>query len=201
MPRQGPRWTPKLRRVVDYLLTSESMDVVEAMKLAGYTDKNITRNADKVRNHPFVKEAMAKAIQQRSERTKIDADALLVRLQEEVNADLADLYDENMQLKSIHDMPKIWRTGLIAGIEVTSIGDEENGIGKVSKLRLSDRLKRLELLGKHVDVKAWLERVQTVQPDNKDTLYEELSQLLGLGSAGKDQIAQLLGAETGRRTH
>ncbi|MCG7931959.1 MAG: terminase small subunit [Candidatus Thiodiazotropha lotti] len=198
---RGPRWTDKLRAVVDYIQTTKDMDIVEAMKKAGYKEKYITQNADKVRKHPFVADAIAKAIEERSERTKIDADALLVRLQDEANADLADIYDKNMQLKKIHDMPLVWRQGLLAGIEVTSIGNGDDAIGQVTKVKLSDRIKRLELIGKHVDVKAWIERVQTVQPDNKDTLYEELAELLGLGPAGKDQIARLLGAEESHTTH
>jgi phage terminase small subunit len=203
--KRGPQWTDKLRAVVYHILTSENMDVLDAMRKAGYKDRYIAQNADKIRKHPFVADAIAKAMKERSERTKIDADKLLLRLQDMANADLADLYDEQMQFKSIHDMPSIWRQGLLAGVEVktTSVGsgDEAKVTHTVTKVKLADRLKTLELIGKHVDVKAWLERVQTVQPETKETLYDELAQLLGLGSGGGDQIARLLGSETSRTTH
>ncbi len=38
--------------------------------------------------------------------------------------------------------------------------DEHAVIGQVTKVKLSDRIKRLELIGKHVDVQAFAERAE-----------------------------------------
>ncbi len=92
----------------------------------------------------------------RSERTGIDSDWMLKRLAEEVEADLGDIFNDGGQLKPIHNWPKIWRQGLIAGVDTMQIGDD--GQVQVNKIKLSDRVKRLELIGKHIDVGAFSEK-------------------------------------------
>lgn len=89
----------------------------------------------------------------------IDAKWLLDRLAREANADMADLYHENGSLKSIHEWPEIWRKGLVSGLEVHQEYAYEDGKkvpdGLVLKIKASDRTKRLEMIGKHVAVKAF----------------------------------------------
>lgn len=107
---------------------------------------------------------IARQMGDRSDRTKIDADWLLTRFAEEVEADLADLYDEGGALKPVHKWPKIWRQGLVAGIDVHQEYRYKDGSripdGVVMKVKLSDRVKRLEMIGKHVDVQAFKDRVE-----------------------------------------
>ena len=84
-------------------------------------------------------------------------DWVLMRLAAEATADLADLY-ENGGLKPITDWPLIWRQGLVSGLDVdeTFLGGEK--LGQVTKVKLSDRIKRIELIGKHINVQAFAER-------------------------------------------
>ncbi|MGX1065758.1 hypothetical protein [Bradyrhizobium diazoefficiens] len=67
-------------------------------------------------------------------------------------------------LKPIDAWPEIWRQGLVAGVEIDALyegaGEERRQVGHVKKIRLSDRLRRLELIGKHVRVNAFQERVE-----------------------------------------
>lgn len=92
-----------------------------------------------------------------AERAVVDAAWLLTRLAEEAKADVADLYTEDGRIKPVKDWPLIWRQGLVAGLEVETTGE---GAGHLTKVKLSDRIKRLELLGKHVDVQAFKEKVE-----------------------------------------
>ena len=68
------------------------------------------------------------------------------------------------------DWPLIWRQGLVAGLDVETIGE---GAGRITKIKLSDRVKRLELIGKHIDVQAFKEKIEhsggiTLNVSNED---------------------------------
>ena len=66
----------------------------------------------------------------------------------EVNA--RNIYEKDgRRLKPVDEWPEIWRWGLVASVE-TSVAQDGT---RVDKLRLSDRLKRIELIGRHVDVR------------------------------------------------
>src|SRR6185369_10974314 len=97
----------------------------------------------------------------RSEKLDADAEFVLQRLVAEVNADLSDLYTNDGDLKPISEWPKVWRQGLVVGVEVEALfagsGEERKQVGHVKKIKLSDRLRRLELIGKHIRVNAFQE--------------------------------------------
>jgi phage terminase small subunit len=101
----------------------------------------------------------------RAERIGIVAAWVLDRLRDEVEADVADLYDENGVLLPVTDWPLIWRTGPVFGIETDEL--EVNGVrmGTVRKIRQSDRIKRLELIGRHVGVQAFKDAVDVSVTD------------------------------------
>ena len=115
-------------------------------------------------NKRHVWDALQIAKQERSERVKIDADWLLKRLAQEAEADVSDLYNKNGGIKPIHDWPEIWRKGLVAGFDIEQKFICEDGDkvpdGYVIKIKISDRIKRLELIGKHVDVQAFKDQIQ-----------------------------------------
>ena len=103
-------------------------------------------------------------------RAEISAAWLLKRLAEESTADIADLYAADGSLKPVKDWPLIWRQGLVAGLDVETIGE---GAGRITKIKLSDRVKRLELIGKHIDVQAFKEKIEhsggiTLNVSNED---------------------------------
>lgn len=107
---------------------------------------------------------------------KVDAGWLLARLVDEACADIADLYDGEGKLKPVDEWPEVWRQGLIQGVEIEERfegrGNGREQVGFVKKIRLSDRLKRLELIGKHIGVKAFEE---TVRVKGLDGLGERLT--------------------------
>lgn len=110
-----------------------------------------------------VSAAIATAKATRSERTQIDADWVLRTLAAEKTADLADLYDENGNLLPVREWPEVWRRGVVTGVESFEEYDYDDegvrrSVGRVRKVRLSDRIKHIELIGKHVDVQAFREQ-------------------------------------------
>lgn len=94
----------------------------------------------------------------------VDADWVLARLAEQAEADIADLYDDNGDLLPVKDWPAVWRTGLVSDLEITALyegrGDERKLVGHVKKLKLVDRTRRLEMIGKHVRVNAFQDVVK-----------------------------------------
>lgn len=147
--------TPKQEAFArEYLI---DLNATQAAIRAGYSPRTASSQGERLLRNVDVAAAVQAGRVARSERTRIDADWLLTRLAEEAVADVADLYDERGRVKPIKDWPLIWRQGLVAGIDVETIGE---GAGHVTKLKISDRVKRLELLGKHIDVQAFKEKVE-----------------------------------------
>ncbi len=151
--------TPKQQRFVEEYLID--LNATQAAIRAGYSEKTAYSIGQRLLKHVEVQAAIAAAQEERSKKTGIDAEWLLKRLGNEVEADLADLYADDGNLKPVHEWPLIWRQGLVAGIESVEDRDPATGevIGIIRKVRLSDRVKRLELAGKHVDVQAFREQV------------------------------------------
>jgi phage terminase small subunit len=168
-----PVLTPKQWRFVEEYLIDTCAG--KAAIRAGYSKKTANQQGHILLSHPGIMAAIDAAKVARSERTEIDADWVLRRLAEEADADLADLYDDNNNLKPIESWPEIWRQGLVAGVEVEALfdgfGKDRKQIGYVKKLKLSDRVRRLELIGKHIQVQAFQE---TVNLKGLDTLADRL---------------------------
>lgn len=152
--------TPKQERFVEEYLID--LNATQAAIRAGYSAKTAQEQSSRLLSNVIVSEAIAAAKSDRSEKTGVDAAWLLKRLADESVADVADLYADDGSIKPVKDWPLIWRQGLVAGLEVETIGE---GAGNVTKLKLSDRVKRLELIGKHVDVRAFSDRVEHTGKD------------------------------------
>lgn len=127
---------------------------------AGYSPRMAHSIANQNLNKPEIAEAIAAAQTARIERTDIDADWVLRRLVQEAKADLADILDEAGAVRPVADWPLIWRQGLVSGFKVSE--NEVDGVkmGQTVEVKLSDRIKRIELIGKHVGVQAFREQVQ-----------------------------------------
>lgn len=151
---------PQHRAFVEQYLASPTLNAQDAAIAAGYSPKRAKSQACHMLQRPDVKAAVAAGIAARSERTQIDADWVLRRLADEAEADLADLYTADGALKPVHEWPLIWRQGLVAGMDVEELRSDGAVMGVIRKVKLSDRVKRLELLGKHVGVQAFRERVE-----------------------------------------
>lgn len=122
--------------------------------------------------NPNVEEYIQALQAERSARTKIDADWLLKRLADEATADVADIYDEFGALRPVYEWPLMFRQGLVQGLEVKEEYEEADdpeypdegrkvrvSSGRTVKVKLSDRVKRLELIGRHIGVQAFKENV------------------------------------------
>lgn len=140
--------------VDEYLI---DLNATQAAIRAGYSAKTASSQGERLLRNVEVSAAVSAAQAERSKRTRIDADWVLTRLGAEVEADLADLYREDGSVKPVHEWPLIWRQGLVSGVEVERLAE---GIGTVTKIKISERIKRIDLIGKHIDVQAFKEKVE-----------------------------------------
>lgn len=106
-------------------------------------------------------DAVKEAIAARSKATGIDAEFVLTRLAEMINADPCDIIDEDTgAYKKIHDWPIEWRR-MLSAADVKELfagkGGDQEKIGEIVKFKFIDKLKAYELLGKHVGVQAFRE--------------------------------------------
>lgn len=148
--------------VEEYLV---DLNATQAAIRAGYSKKSAKQQGTRLLSYASISEAIAAAKQKRVETVQITAAWVLTRLVDEADADLADLYDENGALLPVPEWPEVWRRGLVQGVETFDEFDtpDEEGvreaIGRTTKVRLADRLRRIELIGKHIDVQAFNERL------------------------------------------
>lgn len=146
--------TPRQAAFVDeYLL---DLNGTQAAIRAGYSERTANEQAARLLADVSISAEIDRRKLARSERTSIDAAWVLKRLADEAEADVGDLYDEEGKLRPVKDWPKIWRQGLVAGLK-TQVS--EDGVAIID-VKLSDRIRRLELIGKHVSVNAFQEVVQ-----------------------------------------
>jgi len=142
------------------------LDATAAAVRAGYSKRSAASQGSRLLKHANIKLRISELKRERERQTKYDAAFVLKRLGEEVEADVADLFDEAGALLPVRSWPLIWRQGLVSGLDVEALyksGGKDKimeKIGTLSKVKLSDRVKRLELLGKHVDVQAFKERLE-----------------------------------------
>lgn len=139
--------------VSEYL---KDLNATQAAIRAGYSEKTANRIATENLSKLVIQEAIAKGKQKRLEETKVDANYVLKRLIEIDEMDVCDILDSTGNFKPITEWPLAWRR-TISGLDI-----QELMVGEVEtvmrKIKWPDKVKNLELLGKHIDVQAFKEQ-------------------------------------------
>lgn len=147
------------RFVVEYLF---NLNATQAAIRAGYAAKGAKDQAYQLMQRPVIAAAIKEAMEARNQRTQVDADYVLNRLTEIDQMDLLDILDDDMSIKPLSKWPKVWRQSL-SGFDIAEmfegVGKERDLVGLMKKIKWPDKVKNLELLGKHVNVNAFREQV------------------------------------------
>ncbi len=122
--------------------------------------------------NPEVAAAIAAGMEARNKRLQVDADYVLKRLTAIDQMDLAEIHGDDGKLLPIKQWPLIWRQ-MVKEVDM-----------KTGKVKFHDKLRALELLGKHVDVNAFRENVSHSGNINHtnlsdDELDRQIAQLSG----------------------
>lgn len=161
--------TARQSRFVDEYLID--LNATQAAIRAGYSKKTASRIGPELLGKTCVSSAIESRKALRSARTQVDADYVLHRLVEIDQMDVLDILNDDGGLKPVREWPKVWRTTL-SGLDIsTTIAnyDEEAIENILKKIKWPDKVKNLELIGKHVTVQAWRDNVDLSNSDGSLT--------------------------------
>jgi len=164
------------RFCIEYLV---DCNATKAAIRAGYSTRNAGARGSLLLQYPHVRDGIQAEMKRRLNRLRMTSDSVLEQLSAEVTADMLDILHDDGSIKPVKEWPKVWRQGLISSIESHEVTDAEgNSSGSVQRVRFSDRVKRMELIGKHIDIKAW-DRTVNVEATVQHTISTILSSIDG----------------------
>ncbi|RRW77620.1 terminase small subunit [Pantoea dispersa] len=166
----------------EYLI---DLNATQAAIRAGYSEKTARDIGCENLAKPNIQERISQLTKERNERTQVDADYVLKRLTEIDQMDVLDILTDVGDLKPVKDWPKVWRTSL-SGLDVMAMAGEGDTAGLLKKIKWPDKVKNLELLGKHVDVQAFKEQTKV-----EHGFEEEVSDLMKALSAGASHVSSI----------
>ena len=130
---------------------------------AGFSPKSAHVKASTMMRDERIQKRIAELMEERNKRLRVSADYVLLRLVEIDQMDVLDILNDDMSIKPVSQWPKVWRQYL-SGFDLADMfegrGDDKELIGILKKIKWPDKVKNLELIGKHVDVNAFKERVE-----------------------------------------
>jgi phage terminase small subunit len=142
---------PKQKKFVQEYLVD--LNATQAAIRAGYAPKRADATAYNLLRNTEVQVALQKYQNQLAEKVEVTIEELVIAYKQIAFADLADCYDENGFLKNIHEIPLSARMAL-AGLEVDELyegrGKDRECIGQTKKVKLWDKLRALDALGRHL---------------------------------------------------
>ncbi|HFD9077349.1 terminase small subunit [Salmonella sp. NW805] len=144
-----------------YIQTPENQ--TQAAINAGFSHKAAHVKASIMMRDERIQKRIAELMEERNKRLRVSADYVLLRLVEIDQMDVIDILNDDMSIKPVSEWPKVWRQYL-TGFELADMfegrGDEKELVGILKKIKWPDKVKNLELIGKHVDVNAFKERLE-----------------------------------------
>lgn len=164
--------TDKQQRFVDEYLID--LNATQAAIRAGYSEKTAKEIGSENLTKPNIAKAIQEAQNKRTEQTQIDAAYVLRRLVEIDQMDVLDIMDDQMKIRPVNEWPKVWRQ-YVVNLENLELSDGE---GCFKKIKWPDKVKNLELLGRHVSVGAFKDKVEhsgKLEIQSLSDLMDELS--------------------------
>ncbi|MBA3224985.1 terminase small subunit [Salmonella bongori] len=137
----------------------KDLNATQAAIRAGYSEKSSRNQGARMMANDDILNRIAELKSDRNEQVGVDAAYVLRRLTEIDQMDVLDILLANGELKPIKDWPKVWRTTL-SGMDVVEMASADSA-ALLKKIKWPDKVKNLELLGKHVTVQAFKEQTAT----------------------------------------
>lgn len=142
----------------EYLI---DLNATQAAIRAGYSEKTAGTISNENMQKPAIKARIIELKQERSRELKIDAEWVLKQHVAIHQLDVIDILDNTGSFKPIMHWPKDWRMYL-SGLDLQEInsGDTES---IVRKIKWPDKVKNLELIARHIEMKDLAERLAEME--------------------------------------
>ena len=146
----------------------KDLNATQAAIRAGYKPDNAYAIGAENLKKPQIAQHIASLKAKRAEEVRIDAAWVLARLKQIDDLDILDIIKDDMKgFRALSEWPKAWRTS-VSGIDINTIlsGGDKPVETLVQKIKWPDKTRNLELIGKHVDIKAFDKETTTVVTNN-----------------------------------
>lgn len=144
----------------EYLI---DLNATQAAIRAGYSDNTARKIGSENLTKPDIAQRIIDLKSDRNERVEVNADYVLRRLVEIDEMDVLDIMTDDMSIKPVSQWPASWRRYL-SGFDLADMfegrGEDREMVGILKKIKWPDKVKNLELLGKHVTVQAFKDNVK-----------------------------------------
>jgi len=140
-------------------------NATKAALAAGYAKRSAGQQACRLLKNDKIKARLAELIGERNERLQVNADWVLKMAVMHASFDLTDLIDEQGNVMP----PSEWPPGagmVIAGMDVNELVMEGAPPALIKKIKRTDPLKALEMVGRHVDIQAFKDKVEHEVTEN-----------------------------------
>ena len=159
----------------EYLI---DLNGTQAAIRAGYSEKTARQIAEQNLSKLDIQNRITELKEIRNTQLDVDGTYVLKRLIEWDQLDVLDILTDTGSFKLISEWPKVWRTSISAMDVSTLMKQEEDIETRIMKVKWPDKVKNLELIGKHVDVQAFKEQVQhsggiTVETKGLEDIFKD----------------------------
>lgn len=170
----GPALTAKQEAFCqEYLI---DLNATQAAIRAGYSAKTANSLACGYLTKLNIQNRIAELMKARAERLQIDADYVLRRLTEIDQLDVSDILNDDLTIRPLSQWPNAWRQ-FVSGVDIIEMKSAEDAQAFLKKIKWPDKVKNLELIGKHISVQAFKEQ-------------KEISGSLNIGTADAIRAAR-----------
>lgn len=152
----------------------KDLNATQAAIRAGYSDKSANVTSSKLLTNANIQKRISELLEERSNEVKVDAQYVLKRLVEIDQMDVKDILNDDGTIKPILEWPRSWRTTL-SGMDITELSNDGDVEAILKKVKWPDKVRNLELLGKHVDVSAFMDKQEINMIVNPlDSILDEI---------------------------
>jgi len=141
---------------------------------AGYPESSAgSIGAENLTKHA-IQQRLTELKKERGFATKTDAEYVLRRLREIDDLDIIDILNDDLTaFKPLSEWPQTWRKS-ISGFDLQAIISDDELPAIVRKVKWPDKVKNLEMIGRHVEVKAW---------DKEETIVKSVTNIMPVPNA------------------
>lgn len=140
----------------------KDLNATQAAIRAGYSERTANEQGARLLAHVSVSERINELKAARSKAVKIDAEYVLKQLADFQQAEIEEIINDDGALKDVSEWPSHWQR-MVVGIDVEELfegrGKDRERIGCVKKVKIMDRAKVMEMMGRHINVGAYAQRI------------------------------------------